>query len=162
PETKALYDWGQESTREWVAKFEEWRKGLEEVDNRKIVEATVRSGGAPKVTEPEEEEIVRLVSTITPSFGKDIKAKERLVKAVSEAWVQTPMRKLVRDLWASVGHGGAMPPAAFTTVIERLSSHSVPESLNLAVVFAQRAFALTRLHDYVHHGSEVNLQKLVE
>jgi hypothetical protein len=38
----------------------------------------------------------------------------------------------------------------------------VPESLNLAVVFAQRAFALTRLHDYVHHGDEVDLQKLLE
>ena len=55
-----------------------------------------------------------------------------------------------------------MPPRAFASLVERLSAHSVPESLNLAVVFAQRAFALTRLHDYVHHGSEVDLQKLVE
>jgi hypothetical protein len=121
-----------------------------------------RSGEAPKVTEPEEDEIVKLVSTITPAFGKDTDEKKRLVKAVSEAWIQTPMRKLVRDLWKSVGENGDMPPAAFTTVIERLSLHSVPESLNLAVVFAQRAFALTRLHDYVHHGIETDLQKLVE
>jgi hypothetical protein len=55
-----------------------------------------------------------------------------------------------------------MAPAAFTQVVERLSAHSVPESLNLAVVFAQRAFALTRLHDYVHHGDEVDLQRLIE
>ena len=55
-----------------------------------------------------------------------------------------------------------MPPEAFTQVVEKLSSHSVPESLNLAVVFAQRAFALTRLYEYVHHGTEVDLQKLIE
>jgi hypothetical protein len=162
PETKALYDWGQKKVGGWIAKFEEWRSGLEQNDNRVLVQSAIRTGEAPKVTEAEEEEIVRLVSTITPSFGKDTEEKKRLVKAVSEAWVQTPMRKLVRDLWASVGQGGDMPPAAFTTVVERLSAHSVPESLNLAVVFAQRAFALTRLHDYVHHGSEVDLQRLLE
>lgn len=162
PETKALYEWGQKKVGAWVAKFEEWRSGLEEQDNRELVRTVTRTGGAPKVTEPEEEEIVRLVSAITPSFGKDTEEKKRLVKAVSDAWVQTPMRKLVRDLWASVGKGGDMPPAAFTKTIERLSAHSVPESLNLAVVFAQRAFALTRLHDYVHHGDEVDLQKLIE
>ena len=162
PETKPLYDWGQRKMGGWIAEFEKWRSELEQDDNRKLVRSATRTGEAPKVTEPEEEEIVRLVSTITPAFGKDTEEKKRLVKAVSEAWVQTPMRKLVRDLWSSVGKGGDMPPAAFTKVVERLSAHSVPESLNLAVVFAQRAFALTRLHDYVHHGDEVDLQKLVE
>ncbi|HEY7449013.1 MAG TPA: ATP-binding protein [Vicinamibacterales bacterium] len=161
-ETKPLYEWGQRKVGSWVGRFEEWRGGLEQEDNRKLVHEVTRAGQAPKVTEPEEEEIVRLVSSITPSLGKDTEEKKRLVKAVSEAWVQTPMRKLVRDLWSSVGKGGDMPPAAFTKVVERLSVHSVPESLNLAVVFAQRAFALTRLHDYVHHGDEVDLQKLVE
>jgi hypothetical protein len=161
-ETEPLHEWGKGKVRDWVTQFEKWRQGQEEDDNRKIVQTAVRSGGAPKVTEPEEEEIVRLVSSITPAFGKDEESKERLVRAVSDAWVQKPMRKLVRDLWESLGAGGDMPPAAFTQMVERLSSHSVPESLNLAVVFAQRAFALTRLHDYVHHGSEVDLQKLLE
>ncbi|MCC7176905.1 MAG: hypothetical protein IT177_00775 [Acidobacteria bacterium] len=145
-----------------MAKFEDWRRQQEETDNRRLVKNVVRTGVAPKVTSAEEDEIVRLVSTITPSFGKDTEAKERLVKAVSDAWVQKPMRKLVKDLWTSLGKNGDVAPAAFTEVVERLSSHSVPESLNLAVVFAQRAFALTRLHDYVHHGSEVNLQRLIE
>ncbi len=162
PETKELYDWGHQEVTTWLAKFGTWREGLEEEDNRKIVQAATRSGEAAKVTPPEEEEIVRLVSTITPAFGKDTSAKERLVKAVSDAWVQQPMRKLVRDLWTSIGKAGEMAPAAFTEVVERLSAHSVPESLNLAVVFAQRAFALTRLYDYVHHGSETDLQRLIE
>jgi hypothetical protein len=114
------------------------------------------------VTSAEEEEIVRLASLITPAFGKDTSAKERLIRAVSDAWVQTPMRKLVRDLWTSLGQSGDIPPASFTSLVERLSAHSVPESLNLAVVFARRAFALTRLHDYVHHGSETDLQRLLQ
>lgn len=162
PETKPLYDWGQARIGSWIASFQEWRRKLEQEDNRLLVQKVTRNGEAPKVTNSEEEEIVKLVSTITPAFGKDRDEKQRLVKAVSEAWIQTPMRKLVRDLWESVGERGDMPPAAFTTVIERLSLHSVPESLNLAVIFAQRAFALTRLHDYVHHGTETDLQRLIE
>jgi hypothetical protein len=161
PETKLLYDWGQKKVGNWVGKFGEWRSTIEQDDNRELVRNVTRSGEAPRVSEPEEEEIVRLVSAITPSLGKDTDEKKRLVKAVSDAWVQAPMRKLVKDLWESVGKGSGMPPGAFTKVVERLSAHSVPESLNLAMVFAQRAFALTRLHDYVHHGDEVDLQKLV-
>lgn len=161
-ETADLLEWGQRQVRSWVSDFELWRRQKEGEENRVRVMAAVAAGMAPKVTETEEDEIVHLVSSITPSFGKDEESKNRLVKAVSEAWVQKPMRRLVKDLWSSVGQGAEMPPATFTTIIERLSSHSIPESLNLAVVFAQRAFALTRLHDYVHHGSEVNLQRLVE
>jgi hypothetical protein len=157
-----LYQWGQEKTKEWIRDFERWRADEAVNENKKLVSEIVNKGGAPRVTDEEQDEIVRMVSAITPSFGKDGEAKERLVKAVSEAWVQKPMRRLVRDLWDSFGHAEDAPPAAFTTVIERLSSYSVPESLNLAVIFAQRAFALTRLHDYVHHGREVDLQKLIE
>ncbi len=162
PEVEALYLWGQGTVRDWMNEYSKWRQQEEIAENRKLVKDVVHAGAAPKVTESEEEEIISLVSQITPEFGKDEQAKGRLVRAISDAWVQTPMRKLVRDLWASVGASGEMPPQAFTEVVERLSAHSVPESLNLAVVFAQRAFALTRLHDYVHHGSEVDLQKLIE
>ncbi len=161
-ETGSLYEWGQAKVRSWVGSFEQWRQGQESAENRRLVKKAVKSGLAAGVTEPEEEEIVRLVSSITPSFGKDTQAKEDLINAVSDAWIQRPMRQLVRDLWDSVARDGGMPPEAFTRVVERLSSHSVPEALNLAVIFAQRAFALSRLFDYVHHGSEVDLQRLIE
>jgi hypothetical protein len=162
PEAEHLYEWGKAKVRSWIGDFEEWRQGQETAENRRLVRQVVQSGLAAGVTEPEEEEIVRLVSVITPSFGKDGQAKEDLINAVSDAWVQRPMRQLVRDLWDSVARDGGMPPAAFTKVVERLSSHSVPEALNLAVIFAQRAFALSRLFDYVHHGSELDLQRLIE
>jgi hypothetical protein len=162
PEVEALYMWGQEKVRDWLTEYSKWRQQEERDENRKLVKAVVQTRAAPKVTESEEEEIISLVTQITPEFGKDEEAKGRLVRAISDAWVQAPMRKLVKDLWASMGVSGEMPPQAFTEIVERLSAHSVPESLNLAVVFAQRAFALTRLHDYVHHGSEVDLQKLIE
>jgi Histidine kinase-, DNA gyrase B-, and HSP90-like ATPase len=161
-EVEALYAWGQGRVRDWMNDYSKWRQQEERAENRKLVKVVVQAGAAPKVTESEEEEIISLVSQITPEFGKDEQAKGRLVRAISDAWVQAPMRKLVKDLWASMGASGEMPPQAFTEIVERLSAHSVPESLNLAVVFSQRAFALTRLHDYVHHGSEVDLQKLIE
>lgn len=161
-ETRPLYEWGQRNIGVWTSRFEKWREKEEEGENRTLVRDVTRTGQAPRVTEPEEEEIVRLVSSITPAFGKDTDEKKRLVKAVSEAWVQTPMRRLIKDLWSSLGRHSDFPPAAFATAVEKLSAHSIPESLSLAVVFAQRAFALSRLHDYVHHGDEVDLQKLIE
>ena len=161
PEVEPLFRWGQQQVRSWVSAFERWRETVEREENRKIY-AAAQERAAVVVTAPEQEEIIQLVSGITPAFGKDVAAKRRLVDAMSAAWVQKPMRRLVRDLWESVGKSDDMPPTAFTSLIERLSAHSVPESLNLAVVFAQRAFALTQLYDYVHHGSEVNLQRLLE
>lgn len=163
PEVSAFYAKGQELTRDWVNKFANWRKEQETAINRTLVHAAMNKGDVSRVTDAEEEEIVRLVSTITPSFDKhDDDAKRRLVSAVSDAWVQKPMRKLIKDLWNSLSDEGEVPARAFAAVVERLSSHSVPESLNLAVIFGQRAFALSRLHDYVYNGIETDLQKLLE
>lgn len=163
PEVADLHAKGQELARDWLTQFEKWRQEQEVDKNRTLVKKVVGVGAGRRVTETEEEEITRLVSTITPSFDKaDEAAKEKLVAAVSDAWVQKPMRKLVKDLWESFSESSDAPPQAFTAMVEKLSSHSVPESLNLAVIFGQRAFALTRLHDYVHHGIETDLQLLLE
>ena len=160
-EVQDLFIWGQEAVRRWIADFAEWREKEEKGRNRELVKAAVESGGAAKVTDAEQEQIVELVSRITPSFGADEEGKEQLVATISDAWVQKPMRRLVKDLWSSLGASGKMPPQGFTDLISRLSTAAVPESLNLAVVFAQRAFALSRLHDFVHHGVETDLQKLI-
>lgn len=162
PATADLFRWGGEKVKEWIASFEKWRSDMDLQQNKDLVQTALRSGRASHVTSVEEDEIARLISQITPSFGKDEEAKSRMVTAVADAWVQKPMRRLIRDLWDSVGKSSDVPPERFTTMVERLSSYAVPESLNLAVVFAQRAFALTRLHDYVHHGTETNLQNLIE
>ena len=80
--------------KSWVSAFEKWREAQEKEDNRRIYSA-VRKQTATTVTEPEREEIIELVSSITPAFGKDAAAKKRLLNAVSDAWVQKPMRRLV-------------------------------------------------------------------
>lgn len=163
PEVAAFYSKGQDLAREWLNKFAAWRAQQDSKSNRVLVQTVLNSGQVSKVTEAEEEEIVRLISTITPSFDKnDVAAKERLVVAVSDAWVQKPMRKLIKDLWSSLSESDDIPAHAFAAVVERLSSHSVPESLSLAVIFGQRVFALSRLHDYVYNGIETDLQKLIE
>ncbi|CAH0244619.1 ATP-binding protein [Stenotrophomonas lactitubi] len=162
-EVSLLHARGQQLSAEWIRKFEAWRLTQSEKENKVLIQEMRNDGAASKVTASEEEEIVRLVSKITPSFGKgEDAAKRRLVETVADAWTQKPMRRLVTDLWETFSQNEGAPPEAFTQVIERLSRHSVPESLNLAVVFAQRAFALARLQDYVHHGNETHLQKLLE
>ncbi len=72
------------------------------------------------------------------------------------------MRELVKQLWSEFGSNTKSVPQVFSGLIEKLVAYSIPESLNLALVFAQRAFALTKLYDFVHNGQEVDLQRLLE
>src|SRR5436305_10312552 len=65
PETEHLHEWGQSKVRNWVRTFEQWRQGQESDENRRLVKLAVQSGLAAGVTGPAEEEIVRLVSSIT-------------------------------------------------------------------------------------------------
>lgn len=159
---RPLQEWGQKKVGEWARKYAAWRREEERKENAVRVKKQQDEEGAAPVTDAEQEQIVELVSRITPRMGKDESAKVKLIRTVSEAWVQKPMQKLVRDLWSELGETEKLPPEAFADVVTRLSAHGVPESLNLAVVFAQRAFALSKLHEYVHHGIELDLQRLIE
>lgn len=159
--TSALYEWGTGKVREWVREFESWRKGKEKDENLKRVKSGIETGIVPRITSEEQEQVADLLADVTPALGKDEDAKTNLANAVSSAWVQKPMRTLIRDLWSDLGSSRSMPEK-FSSVVEKLASHTVPESLNLAVVFAQRAFALSKMYDYVHHGKELDLQKLIE
>jgi hypothetical protein len=161
-DARPLFDWGQKKVGEWTRKFSQWRKEQDKKENEKLLVEELEQKHIPRVTGPEQDQIVQLLSQITPRMGKDEQAKKELLRAVSEAWVQKPMQKLVKDLWKELGETGRVAPEAFTHIVTKLSAHGVPESLNLAIVFAQRAFALTKLHEYVHTGNEPNLQLLVE
>lgn len=159
-ETESLHIWGNQKVKEWIREFQVWRSSREKAENRKRLERFAESGG-PKVSKPEQTQIVELLSEITPALGKDSQAKDDATRAISEAWLQRPMRRLVKELWEELGRDGKISAEVFTKTVERLSRSSVPESLNLAVVFAQRVFALARLHEYIHHGVEPDLQKLI-
>jgi histidine kinase/DNA gyrase B/HSP90-like ATPase len=159
---RPLQEWGQKKVGEWARKYAAWRKEEERKENALRMKKEQDEEGASPVTDAEQEQIVELVSRITPRMGKDEEAKVKLIRAVSDAWVQKPMQKLVRDLWSELGETDKLPPDAFAGIVTKLSVHGVPEALNLAVVFAQRAFALTKLHEYVHHGIELDLQRLIE
>ncbi len=161
-ETAALHEWGRRAVGAWIASFHDWRKSRDTDENRIRVVNASSDGTSPRVTPAEQDQIVELVSKITPSIGKDEDAKDRLVQVVSKAWVQEPMRELVSDLWEQIGDQEEVPPSVFSDLVQRLSDFSVPESLSLAVVFAQRAYALAKLHEHVHNGIETDLQLLIE
>ncbi|MEZ4269322.1 MAG: hypothetical protein R3F39_23435 [Myxococcota bacterium] len=52
------------------------------------------------------DQIVDLISRITPTMGRDEEAetaKDDLVRVVMQAWVQEPMQELVDDPWDKFG-----------------------------------------------------------
>lgn len=161
----ALHDWGRGKVGQWITKFEAFRNGTEKQRNKERLARGIEKMDVPAITEQEQEQVAELLSEITPSMPRDEDgeaAKDRLAKAVATAWLQEPMRELIQQVWSQLGTGDATAPAVFSGLVEKLVEYSIPESLNLAVVFAQRAFALTKLYDYVHNGREVDLQRLLE
>lgn len=159
---KPLADWGRKKVGQWAEKYLAWREAEEENANRRRVKQLVDDKKVPSLTVQEQETVSKLLSKITPALGKDDDDKELVAKSISAAWVREPMRELVKQLWSEFGSATKSVPQVFSGLIEKLVAYSIPESLNLALVFAQRAFALTKLYDYVHNGREVDLQKLLE
>jgi hypothetical protein len=159
---KPLYDWGRNRVSQWVGKFEQWREKEEVQENRTRVKKAIADGKAPSLSAQEQDRVAELLAKITPSLGKDEDGKELLARSISSAWIQEPMRDLVKQLWSEFGKEGKSVPHVFSGLVEKLVAYSVPESLNLALVFAQRAFALTKLFEFVHTGQEVDLQRLLQ
>jgi len=158
---EALHVWGKAQARDWVNAFERWRKERDQQENLDRIDRNIDSATAPKVTTSERRQIADLLSNITPKLGKNEQAKDELIVAVTEAWVQKPMRRLIHDLWSRFDSSD-MSVIAFSRVIAELKEHTVPESLGLAVTFAQRAYALRTLHNRVNFGTETDLQRLIE
>ena len=105
-----------------------------------------------------------LVANATRELGKGNvaeKARDELLSAVSQAWMNLPARKLLKEMWETL-NASSQSGTQFADLASKLREHSVPEAMSLAVTFAQRAYALSILYELVHKQSETNLQLLVE
>ncbi len=163
PIVDGFREWGQKKVSTWLDKYTEFRKEKQIKELEDVAAKRRKEKVIPTFSDPENKAIEELVLNATQDLGKGAKAeqtRDELLLAVSQAWMNLPTRTLIRNLWKSVG--GSFEAKDFSKVINELRRHSVPESMGLALTFAQRAYALSLLHDLVHRRGEVNLQKLVE
>lgn len=160
-ETSPLYKWGQKKVNEWTTQFKKWREGLEERELDKVVKDKIDKGEIPKITETERKSLVGLLSQVTPNLDKDEETRDRLILAGTQAWLHRPIREMIKKIWDGTMTSG-LTGDQLSVFIEKLNEHSVPESLSLAVSFAQRGYALSLLYELIHHKREVDLQKLIE
>jgi hypothetical protein len=161
PDAAQLYEWGQGKVRQWVEAFRKSRITGERSKVGARVRTGILSGELPKVSEDEQRIIADLLSEVTPGLGKDEEATGKVTAAVMKAYLHRPMREMLKQLWdkfADLPDGSA----AFLETIDALGRQAIPEALSLAVVFAQRAYALTMLYEMQHKGTEPDLQKLIE
>ena len=162
-ETDALYQWGEKKIRTCLNNYQLWRSGREEIENATRIEAKIKNNELPKIMPSERQMIAKLLSDVTPRLGKDEQTKGQITKTVTQAWLHRPMRKLIKNLWDKLKQDESMSSSqVFLNILTQLEEHSVPESLSLAVTFAQRAYALSLLYDLVHKGKEPHLQQLIE
>lgn len=164
PDLELLYNWGRKSVGEWVGKYEKHRKAKSFNKVETQAKALQEKGKMKRYTAPENKQIAKLVDEATAPLGKAPtanKAREELLIAVAKAWINAPSRKLLKKLWSNLAMNKSNPES-FTAVINQMANFSVPESMGLAMNFAQRAYAITELYKLVKGISETNLQHLVE
>lgn len=157
-----LLEWGRKKVGLWLADYDRHRANnhLRKVKDR----ASERRQKAEVLTysSTENDQIDNLVAEATRELGKNQDdVADQLLEAVSMAWVNLPSRTLIKNLWAEL-EGSDDGSDAFLKITGKLHEHSVPESMGLAVTFAQRAYALSLLTKLVHQRSEVDLQELIE
>jgi hypothetical protein len=164
PATASLKAWGEAKVKSWLGQYERFRAGKGKEKVKEVAKRIRGEGRMANFSDPENEALEALVAEATSGLGKDsaaTQAHERFLIAISEAWMNLPTRRLLKDVWDQL----AETPDATTryeAVVSKLQEHSVPEAMGLAVSFAQRAYALTLLEKRVGSHSETKLQRLVE
>lgn len=156
-----LHEWGVTQVKTWISTYEKHRKTMARDENVKLVEEVITRDSTLQIRPAEREHLINLLGDVTPKLGKETENREKLVEATVRAWVHEPARRLIKQLWEEASEFDA-DAKKFASTVRRLSDQLVPESLSLAVVFAQRVYALTQLERHIMHGKETQLQKLIE
>jgi hypothetical protein len=162
PAASELREWGASKVRSWFSQYEAWRKTQARQVVRAHVDRKIASSELPRVGVEEREVISEMLAEVAPGLGKDESALDKVTSAVLRAYLHRPMREILKRVWDRLSSEEAANASAFLATVEELSTRAVPESMSLAVTFAQRAYALSLLHDLVHRGKEPDLQKLIE
>lgn len=158
-ELAEFYKWGASKVKVWINTYEAHRKQRANEENTAIVDQVIQADDSLRLRESEKEHLVTLLAEVTPRLGKEAENKEKLVAAAVRAWTHEPARRLIKKLWDEASQFDA---EKFALVLNKLSDELVPESLSLAVVFAQRVYALSQLEQHIMLGKETQLQRLIE
>ncbi|BCM24155.1 ATP-binding protein [Methyloradius palustris] len=154
-----LHEWGSLNIRGWIQVYTAHRKAVAKTENIEIVTQVLKKNENLGLRESEKDHLADLLAEVTPRLGKEEANKEKLVEATVKAWVHEPARKLIKKLWEEAAEFDA---DKFSIIVGKLSEQLIPESLSLAVVFSQRVYALTQLHNHIMLGKETQLQALIE
>ena len=159
PDCAIFYKWGERKVKDWLNAYQAHRKQAAGKENEKIIEEVITKNENLRLRDSEKAHLADLLSEVTPRLGKEAENKARLVEATARAWTHEPARRLIKKLWDQASQFDANK---FGLVLNQLTDQLVPESLSLAVVFAQRVYALSLLEQHIMLGKETQLQMLIE
>jgi hypothetical protein len=162
PEAAALREWGRGKLRSWIDAYRNWQAKRGQRKVRARVDERIVARQLPNIREDEKEVISELIAEVTPGLGKDDETLDQVTAAVLRAYLHRPMREILKQVWDRLSDAADLSAQAFLQTVDELSQHAIPETLSLAVVFAQRAYALGLLDEIIHKGTEPELQKLIE
>lgn len=150
---------GATKVKAWISAYEKHRKSVVDTENKILVQEATTRHPSLELRETEQTHLLELLNDVTPRLSKDTESKSKFVEAAMKAWVHEPARRLIKQLWTEIPNAD---PLHFVSTVTKLADQLVPESLSLAVVFAQRIFALDQLQERIAHNRETDLQKLIE
>ena len=163
PAAASLKKWGRDKVSAWLNAYARHRAEKHRGETKREGKRLREAQKIPRFSKGEDEMVERLVADATKDLPKSQldKTRTELFIAVTSAWTNEPSRRLVKNVWDDLKET-ATTADQLGVFVRRLDEHSVPEAMNLALTFAQRAYALTMLDELIHRRSETNLQDLIE
>lgn len=161
PATQFLLAWGQRRIRDWLNRYQDFRRDTEEKTARAYIMSDDVDERIKSMTDSERESLVKILSEITPVLPPAAETRANVTEALTDAWLHKPARDMINKLWeqlreATEGTENIGP------IIESIREYMVPEAMSTTVTLSQRAFALTVLYNLINAGTEPDLQKLIE
>ncbi len=162
PSAAPLSDWGRKKVGEWLTAYDKHRKSKSLNETSELGKKLRGTKAVLNFSEKENSIVDRLVSDATESIPKSQLEKSRtdLLSAVAKAWANEPTRDLLSTIWKQYS-ANSKTDKSYSELLSLLEDYTIPESMGLAMTFAQRAYAITLLTQLVNRRSEKNLQELI-
>ncbi|WP_428065372.1 Shedu anti-phage system protein SduA domain-containing protein [Candidatus Proelusimicrobium volucris] len=161
PALTSLYNWGTEMVKSAVNKFQEYREKIDR-DNFVAELTKARSAGKliPQLSAQEEGDVASIIAKVTASIPEE--KKEEIQELALSSWINEPAWRNLLDTWKELLNSDTLFADKFVQLMKSLQEKAVFCSMTVAMVVAQKIYALALLQQMCNKYKEQDLQRLLE
>ena len=156
-----LYKWGTEMVSSAVNQFREYREKIDR-DNFVAELTKARSSGKsiPQLSAQEEGDVAGIIAKVTAAIPEEKKAEVQ--ELALSSWINEPAWRNLLDTWKELLNSDTLLADKFVQLMKNLQEKAVFCSMTVAMVVAQKIYALVLLQQMCNKYKEQDLQRLLE